>query len=135
VLKNKASKMSEPLCSISSTREPGVARADEDADPCLAIGPIGLANRVLLAPMSGVSDRPFRQTAHRLGAGLVVSEMIASEELVRERRDVLRRTEFSGERPFALRDAKLDGWPRAPASRKGSAPTSSTSTWAARRAR
>jgi tRNA-dihydrouridine synthase B len=94
--------MGEQLCSNSGTREPCVARTDEVAATCLAIGPIGLANRVLLAPMSGVSDRPFRQTAHRLGAGLVVSEMIASEELVRERRDVLRRAEFSGERPFAM---------------------------------
>ncbi|MEO8652059.1 MAG: tRNA dihydrouridine synthase DusB [Hyphomicrobiaceae bacterium] len=94
--------MSERLCSDSSSLDVGVSRADDTATPRLAIGSIRLANRVLLAPMSGVSDLPFRQVAHRLGAGLVVSEMIASEELVRERRDVLRRTEFSGERPFAM---------------------------------
>ncbi|MCG8440591.1 MAG: tRNA-dihydrouridine synthase, partial [Caulobacterales bacterium] len=41
--------------------------------------------------MSGVTDRPFRRIARRLGAGLVVSEMIASEELVRGREDVVRR--------------------------------------------
>lgn len=42
--------------------------------------------------MSGVTDEPFRAIAHELGAGLVVSEMVASEELVRERPDVVRRT-------------------------------------------
>jgi tRNA-dihydrouridine synthase B len=94
--------MREQLCSKSGTLAADLSRADDGALPRLAIGSIRLANRVLLAPMSGVSDLPFRQTAHRLGAGLVISEMIASEELVRERRDVLRRTEFSGERPFAM---------------------------------
>ncbi len=94
--------MSERLCSKSGIRETGVSQTEDGGAPRLTIGRIALANRVLLAPMSGVSDLPFRQAAHRLGAGLVVSEMIASEELVRERRDVLRRTEFSGERPFAM---------------------------------
>lgn len=42
------------------------------------IGPYVLANRVALAPMAGVTDLPFRQLCHRLGAGLVVSEMLAS---------------------------------------------------------
>jgi tRNA-dihydrouridine synthase B len=48
----------------------------------LKIGDIELANRVLLAPMSGVTDAPFRRLAARLGAGLVVSEMTASNDLV-----------------------------------------------------
>jgi tRNA-dihydrouridine synthase B len=47
----------------------------------IIIGDITLQNRVFLAPMSGVSDAPFRRLAHRFGAGLVVSEMVASEEL------------------------------------------------------
>jgi nifR3 family TIM-barrel protein len=51
----------------------------------IQVGPHTLANNVLLAPMSGVTDLPFRQIAHRLGAGLVVSEMVASEELARDR--------------------------------------------------
>lgn len=59
----------------------------------IAIGPHRLRNRVILAPMSGVSDRPFRQITDALGAGLVVSEMIASEELVRARPSELRRME------------------------------------------
>ena len=57
----------------------------------ITIGPITTRNRVFLAPMSGVSDAPFRCIAHRHGAGLVVSEMVASEDLVRQRSDVLLR--------------------------------------------
>jgi nifR3 family TIM-barrel protein len=57
------------------------------------IGSVKPANRIFLAPMSGVSDLPFRQLAHRFGAGLVISEMIASAELVRNRPDVRRRAE------------------------------------------
>jgi tRNA-dihydrouridine synthase B len=47
----------------------------------LAIGPIPLPNPVLLAPMSGVTDAPFRRQAAALGAGLVVSEMTACAAL------------------------------------------------------
>ncbi|MEX6633836.1 tRNA dihydrouridine synthase DusB [Hyphococcus lacteus] len=56
-----------------------------------------LKNNVALAPMSGVSDLPFRRAAARFGAGLVVSEMVASEELARARPDVVRRAEGDGE--------------------------------------
>jgi tRNA-dihydrouridine synthase B len=47
----------------------------------VSIGPIALANPVLLAPMSGVTDAPFRRLAASLGAGLVVSEMTACAAL------------------------------------------------------
>jgi len=47
----------------------------------LSIGPIALSNPVLLAPMSGVTDAPFRRLAASLGAGLVVSEMTACAAL------------------------------------------------------
>lgn len=57
----------------------------------IRIGPIETRNRVFLAPMSGVTDEPFRMTASEQGAGLVVSEMVASEELVNARPDMLRR--------------------------------------------
>ncbi len=57
----------------------------------IRIGKLETKNRVFLAPMSGVTDEPFRAAAHLSGAGLVVSEMVASEELVRERRDMVRR--------------------------------------------
>lgn len=68
----------------------------------LTIGPHILENPVLLAPMSGVSDLPFRRLAHGLGAGLVVSEMVASRELVRERADVLRRAMGGDLDPFVI---------------------------------
>ncbi|WP_226580405.1 tRNA dihydrouridine synthase DusB [Acuticoccus sediminis] len=47
-----------------------------------AVGNVTLAGRATLAPMSGVSDWPFRQLAARYGAGLVISEMVASDRLV-----------------------------------------------------
>jgi tRNA-dihydrouridine synthase B len=47
----------------------------------LAVGDVALPNRVILAPMSGVTDAPFRRMVVRLGAGLVVSEMTACEDL------------------------------------------------------
>jgi tRNA-dihydrouridine synthase B len=49
--------------------------------PAPRIGDVALRNPVILAPMSGVTDAPFRRLAARLGAGLVVSEMTASEAL------------------------------------------------------
>jgi len=62
-----------------------------------SIAGMELSNNVVLAPMSGVSDLPFRRAAACFGAGLVVSEMVASEELARARRDVVRRAAGDGE--------------------------------------
>lgn len=45
----------------------------------VCIGPYVLPNRLILAPMAGVTDQPFRQLCRRLGAGLVVSEMVTSD--------------------------------------------------------
>ena len=53
-------------------------------------GGVRLDVPVILAPMSGVTDLPFRRLAKRLGAGMVVSEMIASWAMVRENRNTLR---------------------------------------------
>jgi tRNA-dihydrouridine synthase B len=64
--------------------------------PGFAIGPVAVSNAVVLAPMSGVTDAPFRRLAARLGAGLVVSEMTASESLVEGDRDARLRTEGEG---------------------------------------
>ncbi len=60
----------------------------------LEIGPVRIPNRVVLAPMSGVSDLPFRRLALRYGVGLVVSEMVASREMLRESRQSARRMLF-----------------------------------------
>ena len=56
----------------------------------------------MLAPMSGVSDLPFRRLAYRYGAGLVVTEMIASRELASSRPDVVRRAAGRETTPFAM---------------------------------
>ena len=57
----------------------------------LKIGNIEITNQVFLAPMSGVTDAAFRKLAAELGAGMVVSEMIASESLVKSQKDELRK--------------------------------------------
>src|SRR5580704_8443791 len=62
----------------------------------LRIGDVSIANRVFLAPMSGVTDAPFRRMAARLGAGLVVSEMTACAALAAGRRDAWLRLEAPG---------------------------------------
>src|ERR1700732_3360388 len=59
----------------------------------LKIGDIQVANRVLLAPMSGVTDAPFRRMAAALGAGLVISEMTAFAALAAGKRGAKRRAE------------------------------------------
>lgn len=68
----------------------------------LVVGHHRMRNAVVLAPMSGVSDLPFRDIAVRSGAGLVVSEMVASRELAAARKDVLRKALGRDLTPFAL---------------------------------
>src|SRR5262249_40816855 len=55
----------------------------------ITIGPLHIADPVILAPMSGVTDMPFRRLVKRSGAGLVVSEMIASQAMIRHSRQTL----------------------------------------------
>ena len=75
----------------------------------LRIGNIILDNQVLLAPMSGVTDQPFRSLVRRFGAGLVFSEMIASQQMVRAHRDTLRMsTPCEEEAPMAIQLAGCD---------------------------
>ena len=61
-----------------------------------SIGNVDLAGRAILAPMSGVSDWPFRQLAARYGAGLVVSEMVASDRLVARETETRLKLEGAG---------------------------------------
>jgi tRNA-dihydrouridine synthase B len=69
----------------------------------LTINTIQLEMPVLLAPMSGVTDMPFRRLVKRMGAGLVISEMIASQAMVRQVRQTLRMIEKSPEElPMAV---------------------------------
>ena len=64
--------------------------------PPIDLGGLVIDTPVILAPMSGVTDPPFRRLAHEQGAGLVVSEMIASWAMVRENRTTLRMADVDG---------------------------------------
>src|ERR1700722_635032 len=55
----------------------------------LRVGTIELEDRVILAPMSGVTDMPFRRLVKRSGVALVISEMIASQAMIRQTRQSL----------------------------------------------
>ena len=55
----------------------------------ICLGPLTLDDPVILAPMSGVTDLPFRRIVKERGAALVVSEMIASQAAIRETRQSL----------------------------------------------
>ncbi len=72
----------------------------------LAIGLVALPNRVILAPMSGITDAPFRRLTERLGAGLVVSEMTACAGLVRGEHEAAVRSEGKG---VSIRVVQLAG--------------------------
>src|SRR5476649_808613 len=66
------------------------------------IGPVRIEDPVILAPMSGVSDMPFRRMVKQGGAGLVVSEMIASAAMVRENRKTLMAKNSPEEFPMSV---------------------------------
>ncbi|MFC7332040.1 tRNA dihydrouridine synthase DusB [Rhodocista pekingensis] len=75
----------------------------------LRIGPVTIDDPVILAPMSGVSDMPFRRLVKRTGAGLVVSEMIASQAMIRASRESMLKTEWSPEEaPISMQLAGCD---------------------------
>src|ERR1700757_1469261 len=59
-------------------------------------GGVRIGTPVILAPMSGVTDLPFRRLARQLGAGMVVSEMIASWAMIRENQKTLAMAEMDG---------------------------------------
>ena len=61
------------------------------------IGPYQLPNPIALAPMAGVTDRPFRQLCRELGAGYVVTEMVTSNPKLRHTRKSTWRSNFAGE--------------------------------------
>jgi tRNA-dihydrouridine synthase B len=66
------------------------------------IGPISLDMNVFLAPMTGVSDMAFRSLVKRMGAGLVISEMIASQAMIRQTRASMRMIQAHGEEPMVV---------------------------------
>ncbi|UFQ98307.1 tRNA dihydrouridine synthase DusB [Pseudomonas wenzhouensis] len=83
------------------------------------IGPYTLPNRLILAPMAGVTDRPFRQLCRRLGAGLVVSEMVTSDvRLWNSRKSSLRLLHAGDPEPRSVQIAGGDPQMMAEAARK-----------------
>ncbi|MEP0944554.1 MAG: tRNA dihydrouridine synthase DusB [Rhizobiaceae bacterium] len=68
----------------------------KNTQSAISIGPLTFRNRALLAPMSGVSDVPFRQLAWEFGAGMVVSEMVASEALTTGQEEMRLKAEAAG---------------------------------------
>ncbi len=73
-----------------------------------AMLPVTLVSRALLAPMSGVTDIVMRRIAARFGAGLVVSEMVASDEFVRGSEETRLRAEGAGISPHVVQLAGCD---------------------------
>ena len=63
----------------------------------MRIGPYKLKNNLFLAPMAGVTDRPFRSLCRRLGAGMAASEMVSSNSLLWGSKKTLRRADHTGE--------------------------------------
>ena len=73
-----------------------ISSVDTFRPGAIEIGPRTAPNPVFLAPMSGITDAPFRRLVARLGAGLVISEMTASAELATGRREACQRAEAHG---------------------------------------
>lgn len=84
----------------------------------LKIGTVPISGRAILAPMSGVTDYPFRKLAHQWGAPLVVSEMVASESLVNEDKDTSRRAIGNHLAPFVIQLAGRKAYWMGEAARK-----------------
>ena len=82
----------------------------------IRLGPVVIDTPVILAPMSGVTDLPFRRLARELGASLVVSEMIASWAMVRENAATLRMATLEGA-PSSIQLAGCDPTAMAEAAR------------------
>ena len=69
----------------------------------IQIGPVRIETPVILAPMTGVTDKPFRRIVKRYGAGLTVTEMIASQAAIRETRQSLQKMEWDpSEEPVSM---------------------------------
>ena len=63
----------------------------------MQIGNYTLQNNLILAPMAGISDRPFRELCKKQGAGLAVSEMVASNPALRYHKRTLLKADHTGE--------------------------------------
>jgi nifR3 family TIM-barrel protein len=81
---------------------PNLSNAGSKLAEPLLVGNVRLRNRVFLAPLSGISDAPFRERAFAHGAGMVVSEMVASGELAKGRDKSTLRVRRSGVSPHVV---------------------------------
>lgn len=63
----------------------------------MQIGPYTLKNNLILAPMAGITDRPFRELCRQFGVGLAVSEMVASNPALQNHKRTLLKSDHSGE--------------------------------------
>ncbi len=73
----------------------------------MQIGPYSLTNNLILAPMAGITDRPFRELCKQFGAGLAVSEMVASNPALRHHKRTLLKADHIGE--TGLRSVQILG--------------------------
>ncbi|MFW5443535.1 MAG: tRNA dihydrouridine synthase DusB [Methylococcaceae bacterium] len=73
----------------------------------MQIGPYTLKNNLILAPMAGITDRPFRELCRQFGVGLAVSEMVASNPTLQKHRRTLLKTDYTGE--SGLRSVQILG--------------------------
>lgn len=73
----------------------------------MQIGPYKLKNKLILAPMAGITDRPFRELCRQMGAGLAVSEMVASNPALQKHKRTLLKADHSGE--SGLRSVQILG--------------------------
>jgi tRNA-dihydrouridine synthase B len=88
---------------IALTKFLGIIKTHPMRMNSIQIGPVKLEDPVVLAPMSGVTDMPFRKLVKKLGAGLVISEMIASQAMIRQNiRTMKMSTHCAEEFPMAV---------------------------------
>jgi tRNA-dihydrouridine synthase B len=84
----------------------------------ISIGPVRIEQPVILAPMTGVTDLPFRTLVRRYGSGLNVTEMVASEAMIRETRQSLQKCEWNSiEEPVSMQLVGCDPHSMAEAAR------------------
>ena len=99
---SRAAPTARPTAAPTAAAELAHAAAPPPLPAGVRIGDVVVPGRVWIAPMTGVSDLPFRRTAARLGAAYVATEMVACAELARGRPDVVRRAAVGEGLPLAV---------------------------------
>ena len=96
-------------CYYNDALPRNVSKVRVDVARAMHIGPFQLKNNLVVAPMAGVTDRPFRQLCKRMGAGMAVSEMVASNSLLWGSEKTRRRANHEGEvDPISVQIAGAD---------------------------